>query len=119
MGKHTGLAVVAYFFGILGGIIVLLVAEHRDKFTRFHALQGILFNIAAGIVGLALAALSMPFMMGPWWGFMPWTMIWAGGLWAVYGIVVLVVWLLLMVKAYHGEAYELPVIGELAKQWSR
>mgnify|MGYP001578626894 CR=1 FL=1 len=116
MGKQTGLAVVAYFFGILGGIIVLLVADRKDRFTRFHALQCILFNIAAGIVGIALAALAMPFMMGPWWGFMPWTMIWAGGLWAVYGLIVLAVWLVLMVKAYQGESFRLPVIGEFAAQ---
>jgi uncharacterized membrane protein len=32
------------------------------------------------------------------------------------GLVALIVWILLMVKAYKGEYYKLPVIGDMAEQ---
>jgi uncharacterized membrane protein len=34
----------------------------------------------------------------------------------ILGIVTLIVWILLMVKAYKGEYYKLPVLGDMAEQ---
>jgi uncharacterized membrane protein len=30
----------------------------------------------------------------------------------------LVLWIILMIKAYQGEKFKLPVIGDLAEKWS-
>jgi uncharacterized membrane protein len=34
----------------------------------------------------------------------------------ILGVITLIVWILLMVKAYQGEYYKLPVIGDMAEQ---
>jgi uncharacterized membrane protein len=36
----------------------------------------------------------------------------------VVGILALVLWILLMIKAYQGVKFKLPVIGDLAEKWS-
>lgn len=121
MGKNVGLSIVAYFFGLIGGIVVYLVADKRDRFTRFHAMQSILFNIAFGVIALILGALSFPFWFirggVPLLGFP--ALIGFGVVWFIYGVVAFVLWLVLMIRAYHGEKYKLPLVGDLAEDWSK
>lgn len=95
-GKSTGLAVVAYLFGLISGIIIYLIS--KDKFLKFHALQSILFSVVWAIIGWILTAI-------PGIG---------GVLDNIVNLVLFIVWIVLMVKAYKGEEYKLPVIGDLA-----
>jgi uncharacterized membrane protein len=94
---------VAYLLGFVTGI-VLLIVEKKSSFVRFHAMQStILFggvfilNIVLGIIpvlGWVVALLVSPVLM----------------------IVSFILWLVLMWKAYNGEMYKLPYIGELAEK---
>jgi uncharacterized membrane protein len=103
--KATGLglppktaAALAYVLGWLTGIIFLLI--EKDKFVRFHAMQSI-------IVFGGLTILSFVPVIG--WILTPFIM-----------IVGLLLWLLLIYKAYQGEEFKLPVIGNFAaKQLER
>lgn len=84
-------AALAYLLGWLTGIIVLLV--EKDKFVRFHAMQSI------AIFGALTVFLWIP-IIG--WLFGP--------------IIGLILWLVLMWKAYQGEEFLLPVVGDFAKK---
>lgn len=97
--KTTGLpkntaAALSYVLGWLTGIVFLLI--EKDPFVRFHAMQSI---ITFGILTL----LSFVPVIG--WILSPLVM-----------IVGFVLWLVLIFKAYQGEEFKLPVIGEFAKK---
>jgi uncharacterized membrane protein len=90
--KNTA-AALAYLLGWITGIVMLLV--EKDKYVRFHAMQSIAVFGALTIVGLIpiIGLLLSPLLM----------------------IVGLVLWLVLMWKAYQGEEYQVPVVGKWAK----
>jgi len=91
--KNTA-AALSYVLGWLTGIIFLLI--EKDPFVRFHAMQSI---ITFGILTL----LSFVPIIG--WILSPLVM-----------IVGFILWLVLIFKAYQGEEFKLPVIGEFAKK---
>jgi len=100
-GTKTGLglpkntaAALSYVLGWLTGIVFLLI--EKDPFVRFHAMQSI---ITFGILTL----LSFVPVVG--WILSPLVM-----------IVGFVLWLVLIYKAYQGEEFKLPLIGDWAKK---
>ncbi len=87
-------AALSYVLGWLTGIIFLLI--EKDKFVRFHAMQSI---ITFGL----LTVVSFVPVVG--WILSPLVM-----------IVGFVLWLVLIFKAYQGEEFKLPVIGDFAQK---
>lgn len=91
-------AALSYLVGFVTGIIFLLV-EKENKFVRFHAMQSTLLFIGIVLVNIVLN-------MIPFLGF-------------VIGVMVViplsaVLWLLMMFKAYQGEEFKLPLVGQMA-----
>lgn len=78
---------------------------------RFHAFQAIFLGLAGIIVAIALVILTTILGMIPVIGWVMDSLVWLA-----YGAVLLVVVILLMYKAYNGEQYSIPVIGDLAFQ---
>jgi len=108
---------LAYILGLLSGLF-FLVTEKENEFVRFHALQSIIFSVAAFVLYWILNTLMFSLVFSPGM----WT---AGGglLFSLFSLVtsllslaLLGVWLFLMYKAYSGDMYKLPVIGNLAEQ---
>ena len=105
LGKtSTGLqanvaALLCYFLGVVTGV-VFFVIEKENKFVRFHALQS-----AFTFGGLFVIQLFLPIIPVLGWMLMP--------LVALTGVIL---WILLMIKAYKGEKFKLPVVGDLAEQ---
>lgn len=91
-------AALSYLVGFVSGIFFLIV-EKENRFVRFHAMQSTL--LFAGIVALNLMLQLVPLL---------------GALVAVFVVVPAsaVLWLLMMFKAYQGEEYKLPVVGQMA-----
>jgi uncharacterized membrane protein len=101
--EDRALAALAYFSLIPAGVLLLLPAFRTHRFIRFHAWQSVLVwgtflvlvifalllsNVAAAMVFLfagILATLAMLFL-----------------------------WIVLSVKAWQGERFELPWFGDLA-----
>lgn len=107
-GSETGLdpkvsAMLAYLLGIVGGIVFYAIS--KDSYVRFHAMQSIFLWVAMVIVYFVLFILSMIIPI-----------LWMVN-WVVYAGV-FAVWVLLLVKAYQGERYKLPVIGDMAEKYS-
>jgi len=102
-GSTTGLepniaGLLCYLGGWITGI-VFLVIEQKNKFVRFHALQSI---VTFGALTVAGALLS-------------WIPFFGGFFIAAIGILAFILWILLMVKAYQGELYKVPVAGHVAE----
>jgi uncharacterized membrane protein len=95
----TVAGLLCYLLGFVTGVIFLLI-EKENRFVRFHAMQSI-FTFGFFFV-LNMILHFIPFIG---WIFIP-----------ILGIVTMIVWILLMVKAYKGEYYKLPVIGDMAEQ---
>jgi uncharacterized membrane protein len=91
-------AALSYLVGFVTGIIVLLV-EKENRFVRFHAMQSTL--LFAGIVVVDILLQIVPIL---------------GALVVLFVVIPAsaALWLLLMFKAYQGEEYKLPLVGQMA-----
>lgn len=108
----TGLApnvagALSYLLGPITGVL-FLVLEKGSSFVRFHAMQSIVFGVLWIIFWIALSVIS---------GLVP-VLGWIAGflISAVAGLGGLVLWLLLMWKAYQGQEWELPIAGPIARK---
>jgi uncharacterized membrane protein len=88
--------------------IVFLVLEpfNKKRFIRFHAFQCLFFAVAWTVLWIGLSLIAhIPFLG------------WATVLvWPLVSLVGFVVWLILVLKAYQGQMFKLPVIGDMAEQ---
>ena len=100
MGLEPNLAgLLCYVLGWLTGII-FFVMEKENQYVRFHAMQSILTFGALTVVGIVLSVIPV---VG-----------WVLGM--LLGILAFVLWLVLMLKAYQGEKFKLPVAGDIAEK---
>jgi len=90
---------LCYVLGWITGLVFILI-EKENKFVRFHAMQSI-------IVFGAITVASIIFNLIPFIG-------WFLGV--LLSILALVLWIILMIKAYQGDKYKLPWAGELAEK---
>ena len=91
-------AALSYLVGFVTGVIFLLV-EKENRFVRFHAMQSTL--VFAGIVILDILMQIVPIL----------------GAVVVFLVVIpasAILWLFLMFKAYQGEEFKLPFVGQIA-----
>ncbi len=91
--------------------IIFLVTEKENRFVKFHALQN-LFLTAAYVVLMVLVQILTAIMDIAHLDFISLLVSW--GLWFIIGIVFLLLWILAGIKAYGGQWYKLPFIGDLA-----
>jgi len=88
---------LCYLVGWITGLIFFLI-EKENQFVRFHAMQSI----------LVFGFISVVEIIFFWVPVLSW-LIWVFGL---------ILWIILMVKAYQGTKFKLPVTGDLAEKWS-
>ncbi|MDX6305506.1 MAG: hypothetical protein QOI77_2475 [Blastocatellia bacterium] len=97
------------------GIIVSLVffiVEKTNRLLRFHALQGLLFGGVWVVVGIAFKILSIVLSIGDLdLGLILWGLLLVRILIALFLLVLLI---LAAIKAYQGQYYKLPIIGDIA-----
>jgi len=92
-------AALSYVFGFITGIL-FLVLEKENKFVKFHALQSILLS-------------AFLFIANTFFLFIPvlgWLISFA------IGICGFILWIICMFKAYSGEEFKVPVIGDIAQK---
>jgi uncharacterized membrane protein len=92
-------AMLCYAVGWVTGLIFFVI-EKDSRFVKFHAMQSLVVWIAVSvlwyfvlmipIIGLFLS----PFMF----------------------LAIVILWILLMVKAYNGEKFKMPLAGDFAEQ---
>ncbi len=106
-------AALSYVLGWITGLIFVLI-ESENRFVRFHALQSIFFSIAVLVLYGGLGAFLALFQAVP--GVNVVMGILGALVSSLLGIAVFVVWIILMLRAYQGERYKLPVVGDIADQ---
>ena len=106
-------AVVSYITPI-PAVLLLYLKPFRDSlFLRFHAFQHILLFLAA------IAFLIFAAILGWVIQFIPTMRVLVFPFMGLAALAWFFVWLLLVIKAYYHEAFKLPILGDLADEWSR
>ena len=100
--KGTGLkkeaaSALAYVLGPVTGIIFLIL--EKDPTVKFHAMQSIVTFVGLFALQWILTLSIVLVFLVP-----------------LVGILMFVLWLLLIYKAWMGQTWEVPVFGKLAKQ---
>lgn len=103
---------LSYVLGPFTGVL-FFVLEKENRFVRFHAMQSILVGVASFVFWMAYSVLSTILAFIPVLG---WLVVAAVGFVASIGLFVL--WIVLMVRAYQGQEWELPILGKYARQYS-
>jgi uncharacterized membrane protein len=98
--KPNVAGLLCYLLFWITGLEFLFV-ERKDKFVRFHAIQSI---VTFGALSLAVALVFIP-IIG-----------WIFGWLSI--ILIVVLWIMLMIKAYQGKKYKVPIAGNFAEKWA-
>ena len=105
---------LSYLFSIIGGLIFYF-GEKQNRFVRFHAMQSILFNVFWIVLFIVLftvqSFLYASVILIPL-GFV------FTCLTILLPLALLVVWIVLMVYAFQGKYFKLPVIGDYAEKYA-
>jgi uncharacterized membrane protein len=70
--------------------IIVVIQDKTNKLARFHAFQSIFLSVAGLVIGIPLYIVMF----------------------------ILVFWIMAAVKAYNGQIYKIPVIGNFADKYS-
>lgn len=93
-------AALAYVAGFITGILMLVI-EKESRFVRFHAMQSTVVFVAVLIISVVINSIPI---LGPF----------------LYAFLlfpaVVIIWLVLMFKAYNRETFKLPIAGDFAEK---
>ena len=97
---------LAYVTIIPAIIFLVLEPYNRNRFIRFHAFQCIFFAVAWCALWIVLNIIvHVPFF--GWLTILIWPLISLAGF---------VIWIVLVLKAFQGQMFKLPVIGDMAEK---
>jgi len=105
-------ALLSYVLGWITGLVFLLI--DKRPYVRFHAAQSIVVFLGLQILQAVLGPI---FGMGWWFG--------GGGYWGAFtfgtlllnliSMITLALWILLMLKAFQGVRFKVPLAGDIAE----
>ncbi|MGM0787321.1 MAG: DUF4870 domain-containing protein [Thermodesulfobacteriota bacterium] len=90
-------ALLCYVLGFLTGIVFLLF-EKENMFVRFHAMQSLVVFLSLFVVSLIIGWIPIIGLLSP-----------------LIFLLSVILWILLMFKAFQGEKYKLPWAGDFAE----
>ncbi len=91
-------ALLCYLVGWITGLIFFLI-EKENKFVRFHALQSLVVFGSLTVLSIILVVTVVGIVLVPF-----------------LNIAALILWIVLMIKAYQGNKFKLPVAGDIAEK---
>ncbi len=96
-----------YLVTFITGILFLLL-EKESKFVRFHAMQSTVTFLSLVILQWILGFLAVViFILGPLFGLLS----------LLVNLVILILWIVGMIRAYQGEMYKFPIFGNIAESF--
>ena len=95
--KPNVAALLAYVVGWITGLIFFII-EKDSQFVKFHAMQSIMFFGGLGVLSFVLMFIPI----------LGWMVV------VLLPAVSFIGWIVLMVKAFQGQWFRLPIIGDLA-----
>jgi len=90
---------LCYVLGWLTGLVFLLV-EKDSEFVKFHAMQSLVVFLGITVLSIALGVIP----------YIGWVIS------SIIGLIGLILWIVLMIKAYQGERWKVPVAGDFAEK---
>jgi uncharacterized membrane protein len=123
-GMDPKVAAAISYIWIVGLIFFFL--EKENRFVRFHAMQSILFGVANSIIMIVLMIVAMILtvafgiggaMVGGGIGTLVSMLVWL--IWLLFWLIAMVMFIGLIfaaVKAYQGQKFKLPIIGNMAEK---
>lgn len=113
-------ALLSYVMTWITGLVFFLM-EKSSRLVRFHAMQAILLGATAVVLGIVL-----------WFGWIIFAVVGAmisdflpalvsvvfGLLLFVFWIGIVIAWIMCLIKAYQGQYFKLPVLGNFAEKFS-
>jgi len=113
-------ALLSYVAGWVSGLIFFLI-EKDSRLVRFHAMQSLLLSGVGLVIGIALWFLSIIswVVVSQVSGVLSFLLSVIVGLVAfVLGIGILIGVIIALIKAYQGQYFKLPIIGNFAEKFS-
>ncbi len=94
------------YITIVPAIIFLLVDPYnKSSYIRFHAWQCIFMAIAWFVIDVAVMIFG---------SFLSFFRLLTFGLYPLISLAMLILWIMVLIKAFNGERFKLPIIGDLA-----
>jgi uncharacterized membrane protein len=102
-------ALLSYILTWLSGLVFYLM-EKDNRFVRFHAMQSILLGATVVVILIVFSVIYtitsyISWILGSLFGLL-WLLVW---------LVFLAAWIMCMVKAYQGQQFKLPLLGDIAE----
>jgi uncharacterized membrane protein len=106
-GLTENVAGALAYVTIIPAVLFLIIEPYnKNRFVRFHAFQSIFFHVAWIVLWVGLGIFGHLPLLG-----------WASLLlWPLIGLAGFVLWLVLGFKAYQGQKFKLPIIGDMAEK---
>jgi uncharacterized membrane protein len=98
-------AMLCYVLGWITGILFLLL-EKESEFVRFHAAQSTVTFLGFTVVSVIIGQLSAIPLIGLMFMIIN----------ALIAIFACIVWLVCMIKAFQGERFKLPIVGNIVEK---
>lgn len=96
------------YITVIPAIIFLLVEPYnRNSYIRFHSWQCIFLAAAWVVVDIGLAIFG---------SFLSFFRLLTFGLYPLVALGMLILWIMVLIKAFNGERFKLPIIGEFAEK---
>lgn len=111
--SHNVAAALAYFTFVPAILFLSLDPYKKNEFVRYHSVQCLLVWVAAILVAIVLKLVGFLLFLipvaGPLLVFL---------IWVMAGLAALLLWLVLIVKAFQGEQFQLPLLGNIAERYA-
>jgi len=116
MDENIASALAYVLFWLTG--IIFFVIEKENKTVRFHAMQSILTFIPLQIIAWIVGWIGAPSASWSYTGYYSYNpgipaLLWLS--WIIWALTI-ILWLILMIKAYQGEKFKLPIVGDIAEK---
>jgi uncharacterized membrane protein len=103
-------ALISYIFVPILGIVFYLI-EKNSRFVKFHAMQSILFGAAWIVIWIGLSIVS-GVLAAVHLGILNLLLL---PIELIVGLGFFILWILAAIKAWQGQMYKLPIIGNIAE----
>jgi uncharacterized membrane protein len=109
--KENVAAALAYVTFIPALVFLRLTPFKRNHFVRFHSFQSIFLVLAGILIALGLRVSFAVLTLIPMFGYMvAWLIV------LLVALAAVLLWLVVIVKAWQGELFKLPVVGNIAEK---
>ncbi len=113
-GIPDHLAGALAYVTIIPAIIFLSIEPFKtNRFIRFHSFQSLFFCVAVVVISAVLRVFSLMLTLIPFFGRFISLLIWM-----ILPVACFIIWAVLLIKAFQGEMFKLPMVGDWAERWA-